>query len=360
MEEIQESQRSGSPELAFCPVYQGLLEGQHVGNVDQWMRSDSVDVCINIPPDVEMKALTRTGTSEETLSKKEKNRLAQKRFRDRKRAKEKNMKDQLNLINEQLARLHEQNRVLVSKSNFMGRVLSQRGKNSKISIPTMEMLEGNPDDDVLVYWRRMVQELEALLSDYDSQPADDISARESAICKLSAAMDEGGKISMQKIIFHPTNLHILLTSTLDEGNCGISADDKTFWASIVNRMQLDHEQKHQIVALKQIFETRMAQIKSHRQKYVEKLRSVTAREGWQHVIFETIKVTEATREIKSSMQEHRMCVVELLGTFFKDILMPLQTARCIAESYPFYPDVYQLAAIVEQAEKDIKGSSTSA
>lgn len=33
--------------------------------------------------------------------------------------------------------------------------------------------------------------------------------------------------------------------------------------------------------------------------------------------------------------------MEFIGTVFKTILSPLQKARAIVQSYPFYPDVYQ-------------------
>lgn len=34
--------------------------------------------------------------------------------------------------------------------------------------------------------------------------------------------------------------------------------------------------------------------------------------------------------------------MEFIGTVFKTILSPLQKARAIVQSYPFYPDVYQV------------------
>jgi hypothetical protein len=38
--------------------------------------------------------------------------------------------------------------------------------------------------------------------------------------------------------------------------------------------------------------------------------------------------------------------MEFIGTVFKTILSPLQKARAIVQSYPFYPDVYQVGGWV--------------
>lgn len=54
------------------------------------------------------------------------------------------------------------------------------------------------------------------------------------------------------------------------------------------------------------------------------------------------QVNECTAELKANLQEEHLAGMEFIGTVFKTILSPLQKARAIVQSYPFYPDVYQV------------------
>ena len=55
-----------------------------------------------------------------------------------------------------------------------------------------------------------------------------------------------------------------------------------------------------------------------------------------------MQVNECTAELKANLQEEHLAGMEFIGTVFKTILSPLQKARAIVQSYPFYPDVYQV------------------
>ena len=57
-----------------------------------------------------------------------------------------------------------------------------------------------------------------------------------------------------------------------------------------------------------------------------------------------LQVNECTAELKANLQEEHLAGMEFIGTVFKTILSPLQKARAIVQSYPFYPDVYQVGA----------------
>lgn len=56
------------------------------------------------------------------------------------------------------------------------------------------------------------------------------------------------------------------------------------------------------------------------------------------------QVNECTAELKSNLQEEHLAGMEFIGTVFKTILSPLQKARAIVQSYPFYPDIYQASS----------------
>lgn len=147
------------------------------------------------------------------------------------------------------------------------------------------------------------------------------------------------------------------------------------------------DQRAQIVSLRAIFLRRMTKVMEERRTILSKLQMVNIPDrmmALQSVISETLKVgaawgglararlvhpgqhrvvapaaasctlgigsraadvlqvNECTTELKANLQEEHLAGMEFIGTVFKTILSPLQKARAIVQSYPFYPDVYQV------------------
>lgn len=319
----------------------------------------------------------------------EKNKRAQKRFRERRKAKLQEMKEQLELITEEMSRLTAENSDLMNRSRILEQVLCFRDEHvrflqdeQRVFDSTTLCLQGTVDDPsdehsatveelaaklcdpalvtskagslLVAYWKMFVRELSLLLATYDiALVYNDSKGKEEALTKIAAAVDKGVQVCMQTAILHPTSLQVLITATLDNGKRDVSADDTRFWTAVVDRMKLTQEQEGQIVSLKEIFLSRMEKIESTRQRSLGKLHLVGAsktdrRETLQSVVSETIEVKQATQEVKHSLFEEHMCAVEFLGTILKNILSPLQKARCIVESYPFYPDAYHIASVLSQ------------
>jgi len=115
---------------------------------------------------------------------------------------------------------------------------------------------------------------------------------------------------MQTAVLHPTNMQYLIASTLDGGASGTSPSDKNLWMSVVTSMHLSEEQESQIVALRDIFVSRMGSILGAREGILKNLRSVAVPDrlvALQSVISETLRVNEATQALKSNLQEEHLC-----------------------------------------------------
>lgn len=65
---------------------------------------------------------------------------------------------------------------------------------------------------------------------------------------------------MHTAVLHPTNMQKLIASTLDDGRSGVSAEDRSRWASVTASLQLSADQKSQILSLRQIFLRRMSKV----------------------------------------------------------------------------------------------------
>lgn len=360
---------------------------------------------INVPVDFGMSEQSsddkkKSNSASATTSVQEKDRRAQKRFRERQKAKMKDMTEQLDEINAELDKLKVENDSLRNRNSILEKVLSLRNDHirmlqddqhvfdlgrqyydNSILLKDEKMIAGDASDarddcdwsmvssdpsaiksmspaKMVSFWKAIVRDLGNILVKYDNLPESDTETKQKTMEQLCETLDVGGQICMQTAVLHPTNMQYLIASTLDGGASGTSPSDRSFWASVVASMHLTDEQESQVVALRDIFVSRMGSILGAREGILKNLRSVAVPDrlvALQSVISETLRVNEATQALKSNLQEEHLCGMEFIGTVFKTIFTPLQKARAIVQAYPFYPDVYQISSIIaEKRQKRIE------
>lgn len=323
----------------------------------------------------------------------EKNRRAQKRFRERQKAKMKDMTEQLDDMTSELGKLRVENNALKNRNNILEKVLALRDEHIRLlqdeqqvfdlgshylqqgsvtsgqkllgagpttavvttsAVTAMTTTDVNaiksmPAEAVINMWKDLVRELGNLLVTVESHPDPSSPEHMSAMDALCRSLDSAGQMCMHTAVLHPTNMQRLIAATLDDGRSGASADDRERWAGVATSLQLSDDQKSQIVALRHIFVRRMNKVMEDRRVVLAKLQAVAIPDrmvALQSVISETLKVNEATVALKANLQEEHLCGMEFIGTVFKTIFTPLQKAHAIVQSYPFYPDVFQIASAV--------------
>ena len=336
-----------------------------------------------------------TGGDRKLTSIQEKNRRAQKRFRERQKAKMSDMTQQLDVMTNDLARLRMENNALKNRNSILEKVLALRDEHIRVlqdeqhvfdlgshflqhqgigssghqkliggvDGPSNALTSGNlalaltdinavktmPAEVIINHWKDLVRELGNLLVDVEGYPNAEDPRHKSAMEALCRSLDNAGEVCMLTGVLHPTNMQRLIAATLDEGRSGIKPDDKVRWANVTRSLQLNEEQKRQMVALRHIFVRRMSKVMEERRQILTKLQAVAIPDrmvALQSVISETLKVNEATVALKANLQEEHLCGMEFLGTVFKTIFSPLQKARAIVQSYPFYPDVFEISSAV--------------
>lgn len=330
----------------------------------------------------------------------EKNRRAQKRFRERQKAKMKDMTEQLDEMTSELGKLRVENNALKNRNNILEKVLSLRDEhirvlqdeqkvfdlgsqylnrptsnpkllsystapiiteastsvdNTTTSITTdiittdIKAIKNMPAEALISQWKDLVRELGNILVTLETFPDAEHPSHKEATQSMYNSLQGAGQLCMCTAVLHPTNMQRLIAATLDDGRSGISADDSSRWATVTASLQLTEDQKIQIVALRQIFVRRMTKVIEERRAVLSKLQAVSVPDrmvALQSVIMETLNVNEATMSLKSNLQEEHLCGMEFIGTIFKTVFTPIQKARAIVQSYPFYPDVYQIASAV--------------
>lgn len=333
-----------------------------------------------------------------SLNVQEKNRRAQKRFRERQKAKMKDMTEQLDDMSGELGKLRMENNSLKNRNSILEKVLALRDEHIRVlqdeqqvfdlgshflqnSAPCgapkllpgrsaldvtavtasdVKAIKAMPAEVVINSWKDMVRELGNILVLVEGFPDKADGRHQEAMDELCRVLDTAGQLCMHTAVLHPTNMQRLISATLDDGRSGVSADDRGRWAEVTASLHLDADQKAQIVALRAIFLHRMSRVMEQRRDVMQRLQAVTIPDrmvALQSVISETLQVNEATTSLKANLQDEHLAGMEFIGTVFKTILSPLQKARIIVQSYPFYPDMLQIAHVLA-AQEGVKSALT--
>lgn len=206
-----------------------------------------------------------------------------------------------------------------------------------------------PAEAVVGRWKEMVRELGNILVQIEGCPDENDPRRAEGMRDLCRVLDAAGRMCMHTAVLHPTNMQKLIAMTLDDGRSGVSAEDRQRWASVAASLALTPEQKSQIISLRRIFLRRMARVVEERRAVLAKLQSVQIPDrmlALQSVINETLKVNQCTVKLKANLQEEHLAGMEFIGTVFKTVFGKLQKARAIVQSYPYYPDIYQISTLL--------------
>lgn len=358
----------------------------------------------------------RKTAEEKTAALQEKNRRAQKRFRERQKAKMSGMNEQLEEMTSQIDRLRLQNNSLKSRNGVLEQVLSVKDEhirslqeekmvfdlgrqllterarvtgapqfmggapkalgapngtscaaecNSLICKPLnfpadTEAIRNMPAQSVIDGWKTCVRELSDILIDVEgSEP--NTPKHDQHVAAMRQVLDRMGMLCMSTAVLHPLNMQKLIAANLDDGRSGLSANDSSRWAAITAALNLSIEQKTQIITLREIFVRKMDRVMEQRKTIINTLQTVPIPgelSGLQSVFQETLKVNDAAKDLKANLQEEHLAGLEFIGTVMKCILSPLQKARVAVRSYPFYPDLYQIATALTE-EESLPNSSES-
>lgn len=324
-----------------------------------------------------------SGDGLQGTSAQEKNRRAQKRFRERQKASINSMQDQMKSMKEEVQRLEKENKELAGRNTLLDKMLRlsndsilclqqkeklldlgiSYGENVALldAVHAVEKVEGELIDglseadialamdgqQLVSYWKALVKDLSVLLVEYDSRGEDEDNQKDNIVQSMKDTLDRAGNICMQAAVHNPANLEFLMGASLDGGLSGASIRDTEHWSKIAQDIVLTSNQKHQIDALNQIFLERMGKIQEACMEKLATLRQVGPKDGnrcLRAIVSDTLTISESAQEIHMKMQEEHLCKVEFWATVFKTVLNDVQKARCIVQSYPFFPDVQLMAA----------------
>eukprot|EP00890_Picochlorum_soloecismus_P003044 jgi/Picsp_1/3740/NSC_06576-R1_hypothetical protein CHLNCDRAFT_145296 [Chlorella variabilis] len=303
-----------------------------------------------------------------------KNRIAQKKFRDRQKAKMEQMQQELMKQKDIINKKSAENEVLKNSISSLQKehqyfetvsadsdLLDQKYIFQSSASPMPVLSEKTDSHNIYEEprysisktglflrrcWSRFAEAIQGLLAEYDVSLCKERRLR--ATEELRTHLDRGIQLYLRDVL---SQRHLLqhFHATANESFGGLATVTKLKWLSAVQSMELQKFQIDQVIALKELF---IPQIESKNSEFHARLKDLEffVRELQRGSslclsVDDLDKLNDKTLQVKVCLQEKQECMLQFLVSFFQCDLQPVQMARCITQSYPDYPDVCQIAHV---------------
>ncbi|KAK9830041.1 hypothetical protein WJX72_009354 [[Myrmecia] bisecta] len=321
------------------------------------------------------------GRSTVPTSQQERNRLAQRRFQERRKAKlmelENRLKD-LSRANKQLASEKQEleqrlaSLQLQSGSNDPHSQTNSGGSplppipvadlEDAVVLMTLTVRQEQPmqltKDQVKHFssrelgrvWREYVNQLAACLVTMETKPPQEAGGlgaeRDGTLHQQDAVVERVVTLTSEAVelfqVFsriNPIVVKEFVANRIEETQLLADEERCDMWLHIARSLNLSHSQKQHLVRLRRMFLDHWSRITDHRRKIKARLASeqqVTVR--GRHSAQQQVQTHESIEQLKKNYSEENLLFREFIAAFNNQVLSPMQMARCIVQSYPWYPD----------------------
>ncbi|KAL3143404.1 hypothetical protein ABBQ38_002227 [Trebouxia sp. C0009 RCD-2024] len=311
----------------------------------------------------------------------EKNRKAQRRFRERQKAKVSELEQKVAEQQRAMTVLLQDKANLESRVNIFVRVLQMRDEQieqirsgQRILAPkdkdeaaesfkddlTLTVREAQPLvltpsqvknmtlDDMVSIWKEYVNELAQSLVDIDKSPQDVVAAE-----KIRRLCNEATILCMRVAISNPVVTKSFVACQLED-NCIVAGEEPPeMWLSVARSLQLSVEQRSELVQLRRLFISKLSSIIDQRKEiYALLSSSVPSAIGSRHTAIRYLQSHECIEKLKRNMREEHVLKLDWISTLFKHLLSPTQVARCIVQGWPYTPDTLAICSWVAAEDGD--------
>lgn len=321
-----------------------------------------------------------TGVSRQnsTSSRQQRNRVAQKKFRDRQKARIHQMEEEIRRQKNTIANLLSENAILRGscddkqqetffiEDQFKMSLIPGKANDLEASSSQNYMMPNRksyisadagdgkglrkPSSSVFLRkcWSNFAQEMQLLVQQYERGTHE---VRSHVMTRLKNEIKDGVDVYFKGIMTQQRLLQDYCVWS-DEWLFQAHPGKGTKWASVVQSMELDIGQIEQISALKNMFAPKIEMNHSLLLRRMKSLQgSLSEMMRSNHISSAALDGLDQTiLGIKLCLQEKCQNALEYLTIVFISVLNPLQSARCIAMSYPDYPDIYQMSTSIQELQ----------
>ncbi|KAK9917739.1 hypothetical protein WJX75_007649 [Coccomyxa subellipsoidea] len=293
----------------------------------------------------------------------ERNKQAQRRFRQRQKDKIEELQNKLTALQaqrtqltsrshmlatarqlrkEELRKLRERQAAAVDADEedlareFSGAVRLTVNEQREVTL-SPEQIKQLTDRDLARLWSQYVKELAVLLvlAEGPHPPKEvvermqELVQRELLLLYIRAALTN---MSNVKKFVARYKVEEMRMPTGDEG--------VGMWRSVVTALDLSHEQCSSTTTLWRSFRAKLAELFASRETYHAGIAdSMPNGVMGQDFAVQYLKACELMDLLKKNLRQEHVLIHDFLSTFYTQTLTPLQMARCVVRSFPWYPDI---------------------
>lgn len=295
----------------------------------------------------------------------EKNRRAQRRFRERQKTKLQELHKQIEELTTKVSSLQSENASLYSRTNILEKVLDMRNEQIQVMQETKEAtghLEDDPaslqgvngqlvqltpenikelgSEQILKIYQMYVKELSVRLME-DGKPPDSAPER---LHELEVLVQDLSMLIMRLGVIKPLETRKFIV--LSRQYLGSTESEVIeLWKTVMKLIELSDQQKREVVDMKRSFLQKIDPIMEER-----KLLNIQIQSNLPHDTFATknaltyIKAHEAVIKLRDNLRSEQHIVLEFAITVFRDVFKPVQMAALLVKCYPAVPDALGIAS----------------
>jgi len=301
----------------------------------------------------------------------EKNRMAQRRFRERQKSKVQGLHKEISDLKTTVDNLQLENGSLQSQNGILQKVLAMRDEQIRVMQESSKILDTSPDADgeglmvprttltlselhkgtemritadmlkkmtpeeVIKIWQDYVTEISSVLVD-----ANVSSEAEARIEKL---INEVCMLCMRFSVLNPVSCKIWTTRQYHLSE----TEELKRWQSVMTTLDMNKAQKQEIIALRKMLLQKLQQLVEERRQLNMTIQTTLPSSTVGHRIdLEYLKANQAVVRLKEILRSEHNAMLDFVGTIVKKVLKPIQVARLMVQAYPSKPDVLAVASAV--------------
>ncbi|CAL5224700.1 g7427 [Coccomyxa viridis] len=308
----------------------------------------------------------------------EKNRTAQKRYRERQKEKMHDFERQVEELSSRVSTLMREKANLESRNSLLERVVQL--KDSSESAPPQGSLDMCAEEMALCSsiadFRNSMYNFEEPWSAVDVRGVTDkilmqlfdAYPKELMQCMLDVSSQTAEDPSYQRIVHLVKALgNMVLQLTMQEPKrvaeltCEfkkqIPPDAATLWIKCLEAVSLSKSQRQRIVELRSNLFKRISSILERRRVILQHLEESMPKDTTNITSLHNVhkdcyhKALEASEELRESLElEHKAVGSFIAAWYAGDVLTPMQRARTAIECYPYHPDVFSIVDCIAMQE----------
>eukprot|EP00878_Enallax_costatus_P001368 GHUV01001517.1.p1 GENE.GHUV01001517.1~~GHUV01001517.1.p1 ORF type:complete len:589 (+),score=216.95 GHUV01001517.1:638-2404(+) len=311
-----------------------------------------------------------TAAEKRHLALQEKNRRAQRRFRERQKAKIQDLHQQIEELTQKVGGLQTENAALHSRTSILEKVLDMRNEQIQVmqeskeitqqvdeqtegppltltavsgqSISlTTDMLKALSPEQIYKIYQTYIKELSSRLVELNQEgcASDDITAQVEKLTK------EVSFLLMRLSVVRPIETRKFIAVSRQYLHNEEEAID--MWKSVVNSINLSEKQKLDIVQWKQLFMQKVEPIVDERKKLNVQIQAHLPQESFHtRNAITYIKTHEAVAKLRENLRAEHNVTIEFCAAVFKGVLNSFQMASLLVQAYPAVPDALAVASAV--------------